>query len=135
MTKLDDLWHLVTNLREIGAILLAMNLLEWTMMTLGGALLLVAIIKRTPDKGEPDGVVKVESPFLKISLNGGLRIGLVIAGILLIFGSILEHIEITPIEGEKNSTQDSESMEIIQERIESMSDEEREAFFREKSWQ
>ncbi|MCP4342744.1 MAG: hypothetical protein GY799_28650 [Desulfobulbaceae bacterium] len=112
MTKLDDIWKLVTNFGEIFVIFIAMNFMEWLMMTLGAALLFVALIKLADSKVDEIGNASVEYPMSKITLKRSVRIGLVLAGIVLIVGSIASYIKSDPPENEKESSSQNQQSHL-----------------------
>jgi hypothetical protein len=130
MIKPDDLWGLFKNLAEIFAALFAMNLMEWVMMTLGGVLLLIAYVKLRPEGTEDNGKEEVHSPFLKTTLHGGVRIGLVAAGIILIIGSVSAHIKKEIVK----ELPENNALKHFSENFDAMSKEERDKAIKEKSW-
>ena len=110
MTKLDDIWKLVTDFGEIFVVFIAMNFMEWLMMTLGAALLFVALTKLADSKFDEIENVSVEYPMSKITLKRSVRIGLILAGIILIVGSVVSYIKSVPSENQKeNSFQKQQS--------------------------
>jgi hypothetical protein len=124
MNKIDDIWKLVTNFGEIYAIFLAMNFMEWLMMTVGAALLIVALIKRDDSKVDEIGNASVESPMLKTTLKGSVRIGLTLAGIVLIVGSVVSHVKRIPPENKKESSFQNQQGHL-NKMFEDLSDEEK----------
>jgi hypothetical protein len=130
MTKPDDLWDLFKNLGEIFAVLFAMNLMEWLMMTLGGALLLIAYVKLRPEGTENNGKEEVHPPFLKITLISRVRVGLVAAGIILIIGSLSERIKKEFVK----ELPENNALKHFSENFDAMSKEERDRAIKEKSW-
>jgi hypothetical protein len=124
MNKIDDIWKLVTNFGEIYAIFLAMNFMEWLMMTVGAALLIVALIKRDDSKVDEIGNASVESPMLKTTLKGSVRIGLTLAGIVLIVGSVVSHVKRIPPVNEKESAFQNQQGHL-NKMFEDLSDEEK----------
>jgi membrane-associated protease RseP (regulator of RpoE activity) len=96
---IDDFFRYI----GLGFIMVFLKSMSWTKMTLGAFLSLIGAFfpKNDKDKKEEKGEAKISFSKLSFILKGSIRFAVVIAGIILIMGSIYEGV--AGVENSKNS--------------------------------
>lgn len=87
-----QLWQLILEFVGLGGLVSLVAFVPWSKMTLGGVLALAgALFPHFGKKDEHDpGKGSVSTKFVRLTVNGGPRILLVFAGLILIAGSVLD---------------------------------------------